>query len=109
MTLEASGLPNNQFGIFVTSTAQAFVPGAGGTSNGNLCLGGTIGRYTLPHQILTTGSSGSFSFSIDLTAMPLGSSFVAAAPGDTWNFQAWHRDGVGLGSNFTPGVEITFQ
>lgn len=109
VTLAASGLPTNQFGIFVTSMVQAFVPGTGGTSNGNLCLGGTIGRYRLPGQILSSGSSGSFSFTIDLTALPQGGSFLAAMPGDTWNFQAWHRDGVGLGSNFTHGLEITLQ
>jgi hypothetical protein len=29
--------------------------------------------------------------------------------GQTWNFQAWHRDQVGLGSNFTDGLEIQFN
>ena len=28
--------------------------------------------------------------------------------GETWNFQAGHRDGVGLGPNFTDGLEIAF-
>ena len=53
-TLMAADLPNNQFGIFVTSMTQGFVPGAGGTSNGNLCLGGALGRFTQPSQILST-------------------------------------------------------
>ena len=39
-------LPANQFGIIVTSQTQGFVPNAGGTSNGNLCLGGAIDRFT---------------------------------------------------------------
>ena len=109
VTLNAANLPANQFGIFVVAQTQGFVVGAGGTSNGNLCLSGTLGRYSMPSQILTTGSSGTISLGIDLSAIPIGGSFVAAAPGDTFNFQAWHRDPVGLGSNFTDGVEITFQ
>ena len=109
LTLTASDLPLNQFGIFVTSTDQAFVPGAGGTSNGNLCLGGSVGRFSLPSQILSSGTSGEFSLSPSLTSFPQGSSFVAVAAGETWNFQAWYRDAVGLGSNFTDGIEITFQ
>lgn len=109
LTLIASDLPNNQFGIFVTSMTQAFVPGAGGTSNGNLCVGGSIGRYAQPNQILNTGSTGSFELMIDLTQTPQGASFVAIMSGETWNFQGWYRDPVGLGSNFTDGLEIMFN
>ena len=68
----ASGMPTNQFGIFVTSRDQGFVMGAGGTSNGNLCLSGTLGRFSAPSQILTTGGSGSFDLAIDLTMVPEG-------------------------------------
>ena len=109
VTLTAFDLPANQFGIFVTSMAQAFVPGAGGTSNGNICLGGAIGRYSAPSQILTTGSAGEFSLVLDLAQTPQGAGFVSIAAGETWNFQAWHRDPVGLGSNFTRGLEVAFQ
>ena len=28
--------------------------------------------------------------------------------GQTWNFQGWHREGVGAGSNFTDAVRVTF-
>lgn len=109
VTLNAFDLPVNQFGIFVTSMTQAFVPGAGGTSNGNICLGGAIGRYSAPSQILTTGSAGEFSLAIDLNQTPQAAGFVSIAAGETWNFQAWHRDPVGLGSNFTRGLEVSFQ
>ena len=109
LALNASDMPNNQFGIFVTSMTQGFVAGAGGTSNGNLCVGGSIGRFSLPNQILTTGGNGSFDLTVDLSMVPQGASFTAVSSGDTWNFQAWYRDGVGLGSNFTDGLEITFQ
>ena len=109
LTLTATGLPANQFGIFVTSTTQAFLPGAGGTSNGNLCLGGSLGRFSQPNQILSSGVNGEFSLSPSLTMFPQGAGFVTVAAGETWSFQAWYRDPVGLGSNFTNGVEVTFQ
>lgn len=109
LTLVASDLPANQFGIFITSRTAGFTPGLGGNSNGNLCLGGTIGRFVGPGQILSTGTGGTFSLQIDLTALPEGAVSVAVAAGETWRFQAWHRDGVGVGSNLTDGLAIDFQ
>ena len=108
LTLTASDLPANQFGIIVVSATQGFVPNAGGTSNGNLCLGGAIGRYVGPGEILSSGGAGEFSLAIDLGVIPQGGGTTATVAGDTWNFQAWYRDGVGLGSNFTDGIEISF-
>ena len=58
VTLTASNLPQNQFGILIVSAAQGFIPNAGGTSNGNLCLGGAIGRYVGPGEILSLGWRG---------------------------------------------------
>ncbi len=43
LTLAASQLPNSSFGFFLTSRSQGFVMGPGG-SQGNLCVGGAIGR-----------------------------------------------------------------
>lgn len=109
VTLVASDLPPDQFGIFLASVTQDFVPMAGGTSDGNLCLGGDIGRYSAPGEILFSGAAGSFELGIDLTSIPQPTQFVSALPGQTWNFQAWHRDLGGLGSNFTEGVAVTLQ
>lgn len=109
VTLSASQMAINQFGIFVVSASQTFVPGLGGASNGNLCLGGAIGRYNRPGQILGTGATGSFDLQINLATVPQGSGFVSTSAGQTWNFQAWFRDSVGLGSNLTDGYEIVFQ
>ena len=109
LTLTASSLPPNQFGIFVVAPFQGFVPGTGGTSNGNLCLAGSLGRYAQPGQVRPTGAAGRFELAIDLTAIPQGGGTVPTTAGQTWNFQGWHRDGVGLGSNFTDGISITFQ
>ena len=110
LRLEASRLPNNAFGYFLTSTTEAFTPGPGG-SLGNLCLGGAIGRYTGPGQIQNSGSTGSFSLLLNLTQTPTPTGFVMVMAGDTRSFQSWHRDSVGGAavSNFTDGYRVTFQ
>lgn len=103
VTLSASGLALNQFSYFVTSQTQGFVNPPG--SQGNLCLGGTIGRYSA--DVLFTGVDGAVSLPIDLQSLPLGGG-TAVLPGQTWNFQLWFRD-VGSTSNFTDGVAVLFQ
>lgn len=101
--------PDGSGGVFETSRDQGFVPGVNGTSNGNLCLGGAIGGYSLPTQILSSGSGGTFSLGIDLTAVPEGATPVPVLAGEARNFLAWHRDPAGPGSNFTDGLEIVFH
>jgi hypothetical protein len=110
LTLQASSLPNNAFGYFLTSQTQGLVPQPGG-SLGVLCLGGNIGRYVGPGQIQNSGGTGSFGLLLDLTQTPTPTGFVSVAPGETWNFQVWHRDSVGGAavSNFTDGLSATFQ
>ena len=108
VTLSASNLPVGQFGIFVTSLTDGFsmVP-----SSGNLCLSGQIGRYQALNQIQQVDANGEFFFQIDTTMMPQPAVTVPIQPGETWYFQAWHRDFVGgmASSNFTDGLEIPFS
>ncbi|MEM8710830.1 MAG: glycoside hydrolase family 16 protein, partial [Planctomycetota bacterium] len=108
--LTASDLPLNAFGFFLASSSQSFVPLAGGSA-GNLCLGGNVGRYVGSGQIQSSGSGGSFSLALDLSAVPQPTGPVSIASGDTWNFQAWFRDTDPSGptSNFTDGVEIQYR
>lgn len=108
LSLQASGLPAASFGFFLTSQAQALVSMPGG-SQGDLCLGGAIGRFVGPGQILNSGAGGSFTLPVDLTQIPQPTGLVGGAVGEVWNFQAWHRDSVAgsATSNFTDGVEIT--
>lgn len=110
VTLNVSSLPPNTFGFFVTSQTQGLTVGPAGSA-GNLCLGGAIGRYTRPGQILNGGAAGAFSMALDLTQTPSPSGPVAVLAGETWNFQAWHRDTLGgqATSNFTNGFRIDFQ
>ena len=107
-SLTAKALPARQFGIFLAAPLQGYIPGAGGTSNGNLCLSGAIGQFVQAGQVKHSGAAGEFSMQVPLTQVPQLGGFISVLPGDTWNFQAWHRDTVGLGSNFTNGVEVEF-
>ena len=110
LTLRAINLPASSFGFFLTSTAQGFVANPGGSS-GNLCLSGAVGRYVGPGQIQNSGPAGVIELALDLTMTPTPSGLVSVSAGETWNFQAWHRDVVGgtVTSNFTDGLEVTFQ
>jgi hypothetical protein len=105
VTLGASMLPTNQFGYFLTSQTAGFIANPGG-AQGNLCLGGKMGRYS--GSLQNSGSAGSFQLTIDLTNMPppVQSSVL---PGDTWNFVGWFRDKNPTNtSNFTDGLSILF-
>ena len=112
VTLSTTGMPPNTFGIFLVGSmlAPASTPS---NSSGRLCIGGSLGRYNLPGQILTSGSAGEFSLVLDLTQTPQPMGPIAITSGQTWNFQAWHRDPIGTGSgptsNFSDGVYISFQ
>ncbi len=110
LSLAASDLPASSFCYFLTSLSQGFVANPGG-SMGNLCLGGAIGRYVGPGQIQQSNAAGEAFLALDLTTMPTPNGPVGAQPGETWNFQAWHRDAVGgsATSNLTDGISVTFQ
>ena len=107
-TLTAAQMPMNVFGYFLNSDVQGFVPFPGG-SQGNLCLGGGIGRHA--KQIANSGAAGELVIDVDLTALPRPNGTHSVVAGETWNFQAWFRDKVaGMPtSNFTDGIEIVFQ
>jgi hypothetical protein len=103
LTLIATGLPTGELGYFLCSLTAGFVPGPGG-SLGNLCLGGKIGRFV--KQVQTSDKLGEFSIPVDLSALPVWRNQPALA-GQTWNFQAWFKDGKS--SNFTDGLAVTFR
>ncbi len=104
LVFEVEGLPPNQFGYFLMSLEQGFLPLFGG-SQGNLHLGLPIVRFN--SHILLSGPSGKATFVPDLSALPQGVSF---SPGDTWSFQMWFRDAnPGQTSNTTNGLAVTFE
>lgn len=107
ITLVASRLPLNSFGYFLASRTPGFVANAGG-SQGNLCLGGAVGRFN--SAIFNSGASGSGTLRLDLQQVPSPTGPVGVLPGETWHFQTWHRDTFagGATSNFTDAVSVTF-
>ena len=111
VTLTVTGLPTGATAFFITSLAQGFVPNPAGSA-GNLCIGGALGRYVAPGQVMNTGATDTVSLVIDLTTIPTPNGPVAAASGDNYNFQLWHRDSNMMGgstSNFSNGYSVTFN
>ncbi|MEM8709525.1 MAG: PQQ-binding-like beta-propeller repeat protein [Planctomycetota bacterium] len=107
LVLRCSRMPQQSFGYFLTSRTQGFSPMAGG-SQGNLCLGGSVGRFSL--FAASSLSLGSIELRVDLAALPQPNGSVTATAGETWNFQCWFRDSVGgqPTSNFSDAVATTF-
>ncbi len=107
LILGCADLPPQSFGYFLTSDVMDFVAGPGG-SQGNLCLGGGIGR--LSNQIVNSGSAGWVATTLDLTQIPTPTGSVVATAGTTRHFSYWYRDAnPGVTSNFADGRTITFD
>ncbi|MCB9906323.1 MAG: FG-GAP repeat protein [Planctomycetes bacterium] len=108
LTLIAQEIPAGQFGYFLVGSNAGWVPNPAG-SQGNLCLGGNLGRYNLGPQIQLAGPDGAFQLELDLQALPLPGSPPVTA-GQTWYFQCWYRDLDPIStSNFSDAVEILFS
>ncbi len=110
LTLITDNLPQNVFGYYLTGEGMD-VPVVPIGSMGGLCLRGSLGRYNAFHEILYSGASGSVSLTLDLNITPTAQGDIAIMPGETRNFQLWHRDIVGGSpiSNFSEGLSITFE
>ncbi len=104
-------LPQNTVGFFLTSLDTGFVPNAGG-SNGNLCLGGAIGRFQQLAAI--SGADGEITISTltgqwSVTNIPHPMTPYSAMPGTTSHFQLWFRENTSFpSSNFSQGVRVTW-
>lgn len=106
--------PAGQFGYLLVGAGSATLtdpPGA----EGDLCLGGSaIGRYVLDLGVI----DGAGRLTTDLLnasagggggglPAPLGGN-LCSPPGQTWNFQYWHRRPAAL-SGFSQAIAVTFQ
>lgn len=109
LTLRAGSLPAGVFGILIASRSQDDVfPVV--NSSGRLCVGGAspIARFVRPGEIKDSGPQGTFDVPVDLERLPA-PLLAPVAPGDTLNFQVWHRDAPSVpASNFTSAVAVTF-
>ena len=108
-----TGAPPGQFGYLLIGAGSTTItdpPGA----QGDLCLGGAaIGRYSAD----AGATDGSGSLSTDLLNATSGGGGggipnppggnICSPPGQTWNFQYWHRDGPNP-SRFSKAISVTF-
>lgn len=107
VVLVAQSMPQNQFGYFLVATQTGLVLNPGG-SQGDLCLGGSLGRFNHTSQIRFSGSTGRFKLQVDISSLPL-TPVHAVMAGETWHFQAWYRDqNPGNTSNFSDALSISF-
>ncbi|QDV06273.1 hypothetical protein Poly30_17810 [Planctomycetes bacterium Poly30] len=105
--LLASALPTSSFGFFIVSSTQGFAANPGG-SQGNLCVGGAVGRFI--GQIQNSGATGEIAVTVDLTQIPQPTGPVVGAAGESWNFQCWFRDAnPTITSNFTDAIEVVLE
>lgn len=107
--LNATSLPALATTLFLTSTSTGLTPNPAG-SQGVLCLGGGIVRFTKPGEVKTASASGQARLVLDLTAIPTNAGSVVVMSGQTRFFQAWFRDINPLQtSNFTSAITVTFR
>jgi glucose/arabinose dehydrogenase len=101
--LLAANLPVLQFTYLLAGTASGFIQNPGG-SNGNFCLGGSGARFS--SQIGQSDFLGTYTRTLDLTQFPT-NPMSSVQAGETWYFQAWHRENGGQ-SNFSTGLSALF-
>lgn len=94
LTLLARELPAGAACLFLASRDMTpfGVPVPVMGSSGTLCLGSSIGRFAGPGEIRIADGLGFASLQLDLSSIPEGATTAAILPGDTWHFQAWHRE-----------------
>ncbi|MFT5733086.1 MAG: subtilisin family serine protease [Planctomycetota bacterium] len=98
-TLTAEGLPASSFGIYFFGADQVYSP----AQNGFICVGGSLLRILPAVQADAQGVATS---AVDLTVPIVAANLV---PGASLNFQLWHRDSVGTGSNFSNALNVLWQ
>lgn len=110
LTLVADQLPPGSAVMFLNSRTAGFAPNPGG-SLGDLCLGAPIGRYARTGEVRTASAAGLAALPLDLASTPSVGAVVSILAGESWHFQAWHRDTIAgqARSNFTGSVRVGFN
>ncbi|MBL4771139.1 MAG: hypothetical protein JKY61_08360 [Planctomycetes bacterium] len=111
VNLVVTGIPANSVGFFIVGEVRAFVPNPA-QSQGDLCVGGRIGRFNGPGQIMNSGAGGFYNLQLDLNQFPM-NPWRAVTAGETWCFQSWYRMPLppvldNSDSDFTNAIEIAF-
>lgn len=104
LTLRATPVPQAVLGLFLMSSSQQQMP-LFLAGQGTLCVGPPVMRMGGSTQ--NTAASNMLTYAVDFQALPGGAVFLA---GQTWNFQAWHRDvNPTATTNLSSGLAITFH
>jgi hypothetical protein len=104
--LAASQLPPARPALVLASQTMGWVPFVSG-GQGNLCLGGSIGRFRM--DVGYTDPDGTLFVPLELDNLPLPLP-PRVVPGDTWYFQLWFRDkNPTPTSNLTTGLRVQFR
>lgn len=98
-TLVTEGLPANSFGIYFYGPDQVQLP----AQNGFRCVDGSLIRILPATQATAAGVATSV---VDLTVPIIASTVI---PGANLNFQLWHRDVGGAGSNYSDALNVVWQ
>jgi hypothetical protein len=104
LTLTAFGLPVGELCLFVTSQNQGLIVNPG-NHTGNLCVV-RPGFARFARHVVTSDASGLGSMTLTPWRIPTSPSQSILA-GQTWNFQAWYRDGSDC--NLTDAASVDFQ
>jgi len=111
LRLSVDSLPAFATCIFVVGSDLRAVPLPVGA--GALLVVGSVGRYAVPGTpptFLVTGPDGRAQTNVDLSALPIGAGAgVPVMAGETWYFQAWHREDPSAGgANLTNALGVSF-
>lgn len=106
----ARGLtPGGMTGVLVAgSAARPPTPLPFGV--GELCIGGSVGRVSVPPQV--SDADGTQRYTFDTAPLTTSAGAFPVQPGDTWVFQLWHRDSGPGGvpsANTSEAVRLRFR
>jgi len=110
--LSLSNGPVGQLAVLLIGNGSSVVTNPPG-AKGDLCIvGGFFSRYVL--DLGPISAAGMFFVDISNSASGgpgygIPSSGSAIQPGETWNFQYWHRNPAGQPSGFSEAVAIQFK
>jgi len=113
VVVSMAGAPANQFTYLLIGNGTTTISQPPG-SVGDLCItgGSCLGRYS--GDIGTISGSGTFALDISNTTSG-GPNFGIPTcggniqSGQTWNFQFWHRNPMGLPTSFSEAIQVTFK
>lgn len=110
VVLYADRLPAFQTVLFLNSREPGSMPMVGGGA-GTLCLGGSVNRYLGPGEVSFSTPLGEAWLRLSLPNSPDGAIVSPVLAGETWYYQAWHRDVVGGAqtTNLTGAVAVTYR